>query len=303
MAILTPDKIKTVTIGNKTLAIREKIIPDSARATKYVAPYVHQGQPIKPCAKLNNGNGPKAITIHNTGNIAVPSGTTEAEQYTRATWPNCNMGGVVVHCYVDKTGAIWQNLDFGEQGWHAADGQNRRTDHRGDKTGGNLDTIAIECIGGDSKAEEITAILAAWLCQTYGFDPAKDIYTHNYWMYGADSVVQGAAKNCPLYILPRWSGFLKQVQSYYSGQDSGPDNGSGSAETDDGSTLYRVQVGAFSLKSNAEKLMSELKSKGYSAFISSTDLHRVQMGAFSVKNNAERLAGELRAKGYSAIIK
>jgi len=181
MAILTPDKIKTVTIGNKTLAIREKIIPDSARATKYVAPYVHQGQPIKPCAKLNNGNGPKAITIHNTGNIAVPSGTTEAEQYTRATWP----------------------------------------------------------------------------------------------------------------------GFLKQVQSYYSVKD----NGGGSAERDETSTLCRVQVGAFSLKSNAEKLMSELKAKGYSAFISSTDLHRVQMGAFSVKNNAERLAEELRAKGYSAIIK
>jgi len=49
--------------------------------------------------------------------------------------------------------------------------------------------------------------------------------------------------------------------------------------------------------------MSELKAKGYSAFISSTDLHRVQMGAFSAKNNAERLAEELKAKGYSAIIK
>ena len=32
-------------------------------------------------------------------------------------------------------------------------------------------------------------------------------------------------------------------------------------------TLYRVQVGAFSNRSNADKLVAELKSKGYSAFI------------------------------------
>lgn len=36
---------------------------------------------------------------------------------------------------------------------------------------------------------------------------------------------------------------------------------------DNADTLYRVQVGAFAVKSNAEKLASELKAKGYSAFI------------------------------------
>ena len=35
-----------------------------------------------------------------------------------------------------------------------------------------------------------------------------------------------------------------------------------------GGTLYRVQVGAFENKENAEKLRDELKAKGYSAFIS-----------------------------------
>ena len=34
-----------------------------------------------------------------------------------------------------------------------------------------------------------------------------------------------------------------------------------------GKGLYRVQVGAFSSKANAEKLMNELKAKGYNAFI------------------------------------
>ena len=32
-------------------------------------------------------------------------------------------------------------------------------------------------------------------------------------------------------------------------------------------------------------------------------LYRVQVGAFSVKKNAESLANELKAKGYSAVIK
>lgn len=35
-------------------------------------------------------------------------------------------------------------------------------------------------------------------------------------------------------------------------------------------TIYRVQVGAFSNKSNADKLVVELKSKGYDAFVTST---------------------------------
>lgn len=39
----------------------------------------------------------------------------------------------------------------------------------------------------------------------------------------------------------------------------------------DQKTLYRVQVGAFSNKANAEKLKSELVKKGYSAFIVSSE--------------------------------
>lgn len=69
------------------------------------------------------------------------------------------------------------------------------------------------------------------------------------------------------------------------------------------SVLYRVQVGAFSVKSNADKLDSELKAKGYSTIIKHDTLYRVQVGAFSVKTNAENMAKELQSKGYSTIIK
>ena len=60
------------------------------------------------------------ITVHNTDWISVASGTTPAEQYTRATY-NGNMKDVRVHYYVDNTCA-WQNLPLSLSGWHAADG-------------------------------------------------------------------------------------------------------------------------------------------------------------------------------------
>ena len=204
MAFLKPDKIISTPNG---LTIKQKIIPDSLRATKDVASWSKKGAKMKPCAKLNNGTGkPKGITVHNTGDIKVPSGTNAAEQYTRATL-NGNMAGVVVHFYVWDN-EIWQNLREDERGWHAADGSSRRKSQRKDCStiGGNLDTIAIECIGNRKGSEDTTAKLAAHLCNKYKLDPATDVYTHKYFY---------PAKNCPQYILPHWNTFLATVKEYY----------------------------------------------------------------------------------------
>lgn len=68
-------------------------------------------------------------------------------------------------------------------------------------------------------------------------------------------------------------------------------------------TLYKVQVGAFSIKSNADNLANELKSKGYDAIvIYQGGYYKVQVGAFKVRSNAEALANELKAQGYDVII-
>lgn len=201
---LKPDRIRTERIGTTTLTIKEKIIPNNAVANKDVAEHVKKGQKMKPCSKLNRGSGiPSGITIHNTPDIKTNAATNPAEQYTRATWPNCNMGGVVVHLYVYKN-EIWQNLAENERGWHAADGSSRRTDHRGGKTGGNLDTIAIECISASAESEATTQALTAYLCNKYKLDPSLDVYTHNYW----------SGKNCPMYILPHWPSFLAGVKKH-----------------------------------------------------------------------------------------
>lgn len=217
-----PDKtLNLYTPSGRGFTVYQKIVPDFFRAPKDIASYVKKGQPIKPCALVNNDTGfPRGITVHNTSTLAAPSGTTPAEVYCRATY-NGNMGGAMVHYYVDKY-SIWQLLNTSEgrveRGWHAGDGSSRRTAHdkatKGVIIGGNLDTIAIEVIGNYKEAEDNAAKLIAFLCDIHDLT-INDIYTHN-WFMGQpdDKIIYGARKNCPIYIIPHWAEFLDKVASY-----------------------------------------------------------------------------------------
>lgn len=198
------------------------------------------------------------VTVHNTDWITVASGTTPAEQYTRATVNN-NMKDVRVHYYVDNICA-WQNLPHNLSGWHAADGSGN----------GNRRTIAIECImssaynSTDKKSEDNAAKLAAALLKQYGLN-ISHLYTHTHWLNVRDgrngtvdqlNTMYNRYKMCPAYILPHWAEFKKKVQSYLN---------AGSASTTPipaTKQLYRVrkswadaksQLGAYSSLENAKK--------------------------------------------------
>ena len=199
MAKLTPDATRT----EYGLVINQKIIPWGARWPKDSGKY-KKGDKYKADRRLSGGTGKVAgVTIHNTNDL--PNVEEDAEQYTRATWPNANMNDSRVHYYVDDINA-WQNLEDTEVGWHAGDGSGP----------GNGTTISIEIImdGTGSKedlgAEANGVILAALLLKKYGLT-VEQLYTHNHWMGHPDAIVQGARKNCPLYILPRWEQFKAKV--------------------------------------------------------------------------------------------
>lgn len=69
------------------------------------------------------------------------------------------------------------------------------------------------------------------------------------------------------------------------------------------STLYKVQVGAFSKKENAEKLSKELNNKGVQTYIiTKNNLFKVQCGAYSNVSNARNMAQKLNNMGYSTYI-
>lgn len=68
--------------------------------------------------------------------------------------------------------------------------------------------------------------------------------------------------------------------------------------------LYRVQVGAYGSKTNANKMLAQVKAAGYQgAYVRLVgNLYKVQVGAFSKRENATKLMNELKSKGFNAFI-
>lgn len=67
--------------------------------------------------------------------------------------------------------------------------------------------------------------------------------------------------------------------------------------------LMRVQVGAFSIKKNAEYKKQALQAAGYDAFVTQVDGYwKVQVGAFRKRENAENYVKKLQKDGFTAII-
>ena len=192
MAFLTPDKTRT----EHGLVIKEKIIPWGAKWTKDYQEY-KKGDQYKADRKLSNGTGKvKYITIHNTDDLE--NVYDDGEQYTRATYPNQNMGDARVHYFIDDVDC-WQNLREDEVGWHAGDSRGP----------GNETSLAIEIImdgsgsAADTKAEDRGALLAAILLNRHGLGIDK-LVTHKHWV----------GKNCPAFILPHWLEFEAKVKKY-----------------------------------------------------------------------------------------
>lgn len=64
-------------------------------------------------------------------------------------------------------------------------------------------------------------------------------------------------------------------------------------------TTYKVQIGAYRQKANAQKMADKLKKAGIpTAIVTVGDLMKVQCGAFTVKANAEKRLAEVKKKGF-----
>lgn len=303
---LVPDSESIVEFGDDvSLRICKKIIPDNAVASKTIADWCVKGSPMKPKRLLSSNGLPRGIVVHNTEPISVRPTTTEAEQYTRATYPNCNMNGVVVHYYTDAQCA-WQNLKLNEQGWHAADGSSRRSGHSGAsfKTlGGNVDCLAVEIVGPES--EDNGAKLVAYLMYMFNLN-INDVYSHNYFMYGIDKKKSGVRKNCPFYILDHWDAFLKKVSKYYE-MLSDKVKSDLKAELDSES-MYAVQYGHFSSREEAQSYLKICRSRiNKDAFLTVSTIgqdteYRIQLGVFGDDKNAKIYCDNCIRKGITAYI-
>lgn len=109
-----------------------------------------------------------------------------------------------------------------------------------------------------------------------------------------------AATACPgPYLASKFQWIAEQINTKLSG---GSATGGSSAPTPT-DVRYRVQVGAFGDKSNADRMADKLKADGFATYMVKFDnLYKVQTGAFAVKSNADALANTLKAKGYDTYI-
>ena len=67
--------------------------------------------------------------------------------------------------------------------------------------------------------------------------------------------------------------------------------------------LYKVQVGAYEDKDNADRLVSALQARGFDPYvIYQNGMYKVQVGAYANLSNAAAMENRLRDAGYPTFI-
>lgn len=107
-----------------------------------------------------------------------------------------------------------------------------------------------------------------------------------------------ANKSCPgEYLYSRHSDIAAKVNALLG------DSAGETVQTPTTQTLYRVQVGAYSKKANADAMLEKIKKAGFDTYMVQVDgLYKVQVGAYSKKSNADAMAAKLKASGFDTYI-
>lgn len=112
-----------------------------------------------------------------------------------------------------------------------------------------------------------------------------------------------ANKSCPGdYLYERHGDIAKKVNAILNPiQASKPTTTPVKKEQE---VLYRIQIGAYTIKKNADIQLSKVKKAGFTdAYITKVGkFHKIQVGAYSVKKNAEKMLATVKAKGFDAFI-
>lgn len=215
------------------------------------------------CYKTGRKITPKGVMVHSTGannpkvSRYVPGDSVVGKNTNGTHW---DTGGIqkCVHAFIGKfaDGSIGtvQTLPWNHRGWHGG---------KGTKGSVNDTHIGFEiCEDGLTDASYFKAVyqeaveLTAMLCKEYNLDPMKDgvVICHS------EGHKRGIASNHAdvMHWFPKHGKSMDTFRADVMakmGANTTPKK------------LYRVQVGAFSNKANAERLAKELENKGYSTIV------------------------------------
>lgn len=231
-------------------------------------------------------------------------------------WNSADHDRACVHAFIDgNTGEVYQTLPWNHRGWHGGGSSNNT--HIGVEM---CEPACIKYTGGSSftcsnlpvaravvqRTYDTAVQLFAHLCKEYNLDPLADgvIVSHK------EGHKRGIASNHgdPEHL---WNGlgmgytmdtFRKAVSAAVKADSVKDETAPATPER----TLYRVQVGAYGVKKNAENQLAKIKAAGFSdAFIAVVDngtLYRVQVGAFSKKANAEAQLAKVQKAGFTGFV-
>lgn len=184
--------------------------------------------------------------------------------------------------FVDEN-EIWRVVRDSDMAWHCGTNGTYYSDCR------NTNSIGIEMccywnngyLDVSEKVISRTIELTKELMAKYNI-PADRVIRH----------YDVTRKMCPEPLVSngaRWNDFKSRLNSTPAPAPSG--------------TLFKVQLGAYKVKSNADGLANDLKRKGIDTYIVVVDnLFKVQCGAYKDVNNARAMASKLNSMGYATYI-
>lgn len=254
------------------------------------------------CYKAGQKIKPKGAMLHSTGannpNLRRYVGPDDGRLGHNANGNHWNQNkpdgrSVCAHGFIGKladgTIASYNTLPWDINGWHAGGSANNTY-------------IGIEiCEDGLNDAAYFNAVyteaveLFAYLCELYNFTE-KDIICHS------EGYKLGIASNHGdvMHWFPKhgksMDTFRADVKKLLNKTEAAP------APAPAG-TLYRVQVGAYKDRGNADRQQEKVKTAGFETYmVKVDDLYKIQVGAFSVKYNAEQLLDKIKAAGFEAFV-
>lgn len=219
------------------------------------------------CYKAGKTITPKGIMVHSTGannpnlkRYVGPDDGLLGKNHYNNHWNQDKPDGrqVCVHGFIGKLAdgsiATYQTLPWNYRGWHAGGSAN--------------DThIGFEiCEDGLTDASYFSAVykeaveLCVYLCKQYGLTE-KDIICHS------EGCKLGIASNHGdvMHWFPKHG---KSMDTFRAAVKAGLTTAKTTAESDTPKKYYRVQVGAYSVKANADAMLKKVKAAGFSdAFV------------------------------------
>lgn len=252
-------------------------------------------------------NGPKGFMLHSVG-CPQPKASVFVGAFNKASYT-----AACVHGFIDANdGTIHQTMPWNFRAPHA--GGDANNTHIG------IEMCEPDCIkytGGSSftcsnktRAKEMAkrtydaaVELFAMLCKEYGYDPLADgvIISHKEGNARGIASAHGDPEH-----LWRGLGLSYTMNTFRKDVKAAMTGGTVKEETTpavSGSTLYRVQVGAYSQKANATAQLDKVEAAGFDAIMVKVDgLYKIQVGAFAVMSNADNMMAKLEKAGFDAFI-